>query len=81
MEGISCEAKNVDAIVRDWEEWELLVPGLMVGEKEGTPIFEDAWVSIKRIWTFAETVNFSLRDGPGWIGYHGTTPVRVREGT
>jgi hypothetical protein len=80
MEGVSCEAKNVDAIVRDWEEWELLVPGLMVGEKEGTPIFEDAWVPIKRVWTYGGAVHFSIRDNPGWIGYPETNDVRVREG-
>lgn len=82
LEGVCCAAKNVREVTRDWEEWELLVPGLMIGEKNGVPIFEDVWVSIESIWTWTVEgkVNFTMRDGPGWIGYPEDAAVRVREG-
>ncbi|MGH2936925.1 MAG: hypothetical protein ACRDPE_02265 [Solirubrobacterales bacterium] len=80
MEGFSCEAKNVPGLVERWEEWELLIVGLAIGEKNGVPIFEDTWMPIERIWAQGETMNFSIRGGPGWIGYPEDHVVRVREG-
>lgn len=76
-----CKARETPEVTAEWEEWQLLVPGLMTGGTMEAPEFEDDWVPVTKATVIEDHVNFSLAYSPGgWISFPLDHEVKVREG-
>lgn len=81
MTEVECAAEDAPEITAAWgNEWQLFVPGLVIAEKEGALVSEDAWVPVREARSWDQEIQFPLVHGPGWISYRLGHRIKIREG-